>query len=48
MVVFGRGWAHPILRSAHEHPRAGLLPVPGRLRLVAPQPEWPCPVDPDV
>jgi hypothetical protein len=45
VVAVGGEWTHPLLRSAHEQPRAELVPIQGRLALasgaVAPQPKWP-------
>ena len=45
MVAGGGEWTHPLLRSAHEQPRAGRVPASGRLALasgaVAPQPKGP-------
>ena len=45
VVAGGRGWTHPILRSAHERRSAESVPLSGRLALapdaLAPKPERP-------
>ncbi len=51
VAALGGRWAHPLLRRAHEQPRAAHLSVPGRPALashaVATKPERPRPLGPD-